>query len=195
MDSEVPEADRSVDLVSFGVDITDSRRHEQQLEHLAAHDPLTDLPNRRSFETALGRAVARARRGTESTVLFIDVDDFKLCNDTHGHTFGDAILTEIARVLRRQVREPDIVARLGGDEFAALLEGANVKDARLVAERMREGVVRMAEQHGARLDLSIGLMSMDADADYERVLSGADTAMYASKRSGRGVVVYEPEST
>lgn len=128
-------------------------------------------------------------------MLFIDVDDFKLCNDTHGHTFGDAILTEIARVLHRQVREPDLVARLGGDEFAALLEGASVGDARVVAERMREGVVRMAEQHGTRLDLSIGVMSMDGDADYERVLSGADTAMYASKRSGGGVVVYEPEST
>jgi len=191
MDSEVPEADRELDIVSFGVDVSEARIHEQMLEHLATHDPLTDLPNRRSFESALGRSVARARRGTVSTVLFIDVDDFKACNDEYGHAFGDAILSEIATELQLQVRVPDLVARIGGDEFAALLEGATVDAAGDVAARMRAGVAAMAKRHGIQLDLSIGLMGMDATSDFERVLSGADTAMYTSKRSGAGVVVFE----
>lgn len=195
MDSEVPEADRSVDVLSFGIDITETKKHQELLEHLASHDPLTDLPNRRSFEAALGRAVARAKRGTQSSVLFIDVDEFKLCNDTYGHAFGDALLTEIARVLRHQIREPDLVARIGGDEFAALIEGADSADAQIAAQRMREGVARMAQQRGVSLDLSVGIMEIDASSDYESALSGADTAMYASKRSGSGVVVYQPEST
>jgi diguanylate cyclase (GGDEF)-like protein/PAS domain S-box-containing protein len=195
MESELPDADRRVDVVCFGIDVTESRQHQEQLEHLATHDPLTDLPNRRSFERALSRAVARARRGTSSAVLFIDVDDFKLCNDQHGHAFGDAVLTEIARVLEGRVREPDVVARLGGDEFGALLEGATVDEATVVAERMRLDVQEMAARRGVDLDLSIGVMGLDASTDYEHVLTGADTAMYASKRSGEGVIVYEPEST
>lgn len=192
MESEVPESDRRFDVVCFGIDVTESRHHEQQLEHLATHDPLTDLPNRRSFERALSRAVARAHRGMHSSVLFIDVDDFKACNDDHGHAFGDAVLTEIARVLEGQVREPDVVARLGGDEFAALLEGALVPEAMVVAERMRADVQAMAARRGIDLDLSIGIAGMDDATDYERVLTGADTAMYASKRTGAGVIVYEP---
>ncbi len=195
MESEVPQADRRLDVVSFGIDITQTRQNQRQLEHLATHDPLTDLPNRRSFERALSRAVARAHRGTASVVLFIDVDDFKLCNDQHGHAFGDAVLTEVARALENEVREPDVVARLGGDEFGALLEGASVSDAKVVAQRMRDGVRAMAERRGIALDLSIGVMGMDGSTDYECVLTGADTAMYASKRSGAGIVVYEPEST
>ena len=195
MESEVPEPDRRFDVVCFGIDVTESRHHQQQLEHLATHDPLTDLPNRRSFERALSRAVSRARRGTTSAVLFIDVDDFKLCNDTHGHAFGDAVLTEIARVLEDRVREPDIVARLGGDEFGALLEGASIADATAVAQRMRSDVQEMARQRGVALDLSIGVMGLDEETDYERALTGADTAMYASKRTGVGVIVYDPEST
>ncbi len=195
MESEVPDPDRETDVICFGVDVTDSRERQRMLEHMATHDPLTGLPNRRSFESALGRACARAQRGTVSAVLFIDVDDFKLCNDQHGHAFGDAVLTEIARVMELQVREPDIVARIGGDEFAALLEGATVAEAEAVAARMRDGVARMAGQRGIDLDLSVGVMGVDASVGYEHVLTGADTAMYASKRSGAGVVVYEPEST
>ncbi|MDZ4655907.1 MAG: diguanylate cyclase [Coriobacteriia bacterium] len=195
MESEVPEADRKFDVVCFGIDVTENRQHQQQLEHLATHDPLTDLPNRRSFERALSRAVARAHRGTCSAVLFIDVDDFKLCNDEHGHAFGDAVLSEIARALEGRVREPDVVARIGGDEFATLLEGASVAEAVAVAERMRSDVQSMAARRGISLDLSIGVMGMDEATDYERVLTGADTAMYASKRTDAGVIVYEPEST
>lgn len=194
MESEVPEADRRMDVVCFGIDVTESRQHQAQLEHLATHDPLTDLPNRRSFERALSRAVARAHRGTPSAVLFVDVDDFKACNDEHGHAFGDAVLTEIARVLEGRVREPDVVARLGGDEFGALLEGATVTEATAVAERMRVDVQAMAARRGVHLDLSVGIMGLDEATDYERALTGADTAMYASKRTGVGVIVYETDA-
>ena len=109
---------------SIGADVTERRRAEQQLQHNAFHDGLTGLPNRALFMDRLGGALARRRRRPEQrcAVLFVDLDRFKLVNDSLGHAAGDRLLVELAAVLRRIVRPGDTVARLGGDEFAVLIE-------------------------------------------------------------------------
>src|ERR1035437_2259001 len=116
---------------SQGWDITDSKRleaelreHAKKVEELATHDALTGIENRRAFVAGLERALALCRRGTCSMVLFMDVDEFKRCNDERGHAFGDEILVSVAGLLKKGAREVDLVARVGGDEFAAVLADA-----------------------------------------------------------------------
>ncbi len=114
---------RVIDGVLF--DVTERRTSEERLAHLALHDPLTDLPNRALFQEHLTVAIANARRsGTGGAVLFIDLDDFKLVNDSFGHAVGDELLVLVARRLRESCRAGDVVARQGGDEFLVLVQGA-----------------------------------------------------------------------
>ena len=118
-------------------DVTERRRSadeliaaQARLTHLAYHDPLTDLPNRLLFQEHLEQAIARARRGKQAVaVLFVDLDDFKLVNDSHGHTAGDELLRVVADRLRDAVRATDVVARLGGDEFLVLVADIDLEGA------------------------------------------------------------------
>src|SRR5262249_36019941 len=103
-------------------DITERRRFEDRLRHLADHDPLTGLLNRRSFEREVERPLAHCRRyGANGALIVLDLDHFKYVNDSYGHSAGDELIVAVADALRMRLRETDVVARLGGDEFAALL--------------------------------------------------------------------------
>lgn len=178
-------------------DITERRLQEQQLAYLATHDALTGLPNRRSLEEALKRVVPRARRGVTSAILFLDVDNFKLVNDTLGHAAGDQALVTLTRLLQEMLRAGDLVVRLGGDEFAVLLEGTDVEGARIVAERMRKEVEEFCftlEDFTFNLSLSIGLAAIDGQQPPLVMLSHADAAMYKAKEEGRNrIVLYSPD--
>ncbi|MDO8914987.1 MAG: EAL domain-containing protein [Coriobacteriia bacterium] len=183
-------------LIGSVQDISDRKRQEQQLEHLATHDELTNLPNRRVFEEALKRAVAHARRGHPSSLLFIDVDGFKDVNDSLGHSEGDKALVDIATRIHGVIRAEDLLSRIGGDEFAALLTDTVLADAKRVAERIRT-VLREARagrpDDSGGLTLSIGLVAVDGLAPEDTVLSQADAAMYRAKDSGGDrVVVFQP---
>ena len=171
--------------------ITDRKRLELKLVHMASHDPLTGLSNRRLFEEALARALARAKRGTPSVVLIFDVDRFKLINDTLGHAAGDEALIQMTRLVQEQLRAEDILARVGGDEFAALLEGITMGQALVVAERARRAVAGYAFVPGrdTRLSLSIGVSLIGPEDDIASALMAADAAMYEAKESGRNRVV------
>lgn len=153
---------------------------QQQLAHLADHDALTGLPNRRVLDTVLARALARAEREVPSALLFIDVDDFKQMSDVHGHQAGDAALTAIARLLEAGVRAGDVVVRIGGDEFAVLLEGIELMAAAGIARRL---VVTVRERY-ADLGLSVGVVPVVASADMVEVVRRADECMYAAKAAG-----------
>ncbi|MCC6317522.1 MAG: EAL domain-containing protein [Gemmatimonadaceae bacterium] len=165
---------------------------EQRLRHDSQHDPLTGLPNRAMFLKRLADASLRARRGVDGifAVLFLDVDDFKLVNDSMGHHVGDEVLVEIARRLETCIRGGDLVARLGGDEFAILLE--RVTDARetaIVAERVHEAVRVPMTISGyewtSTASIGVALSSPGNEApDY--LLRSADMAMYRAKHQGRG---------
>jgi diguanylate cyclase (GGDEF)-like protein len=160
----------------------------EELRHHALHDPLTGLPNRALFMEQLQQALARARRhGTPVSVLYLDLDGFKMVNDTLGHEAGDEVLVDVAGRLRHSLREIDSVARLGGDEFGIVLEEP-LEGAALVAQR----IVRQFERPWSlssgyvSISVSIGVAARADDEGLDELLRQADTAMYAAKASGKG---------
>jgi diguanylate cyclase (GGDEF)-like protein/PAS domain S-box-containing protein len=178
-------------------DVTDRRRLETQLKHQAFHDPLTELPNRALFLDRVEHALARrGRHGEGVAVMLIDLDDFKLVNDTRGHGVGDALLVKLADRLRRTIRTEDTCARLGGDEFAVLMEGlADAGEAVELAERisftLRQAVVVEGETVNA--GASIGVATTEHASDATDLLRQSDLAMYAAKDAGGSTCArYEP---
>lgn len=171
-------------------DITERKAAEQQIEYQAYHDALTGLANRRLFQEHLSLALALAqRRERMVAVLFLDLDHFKLINDSLGHTVGDALLHQVAQRLKGAVREGDTVARVGGDEFTIVLqEVAHRSDAAVVANKVLEAIAAPLEVNGHRLYIttSIGITLFPEDGDdAETLLKNADAAMYRAKDEGR----------
>nr|WP_246345198.1 EAL domain-containing protein [Conexibacter arvalis] len=185
-----PEGRRAPRVLLQVVDITERKRVEEHLQHMADHDPLTGLLNRRRFEQELERHVARARRyGVEGAVLVIDVDRFKQVNDAYGHSTGDRVITSVARVLRRRLRTTDTVARLGGDEFAVLLPKADRREAEIVARRLVEAVRAQAEaaetgREGVTISVGVAVLDERAELSAEATVVDADLAMYDAKDAG-----------
>ncbi len=179
-------------VIGMCLDLTERRKREEQLAFMAMHDSLTGLPNRRMFESTLERTVLRARRGTFSALLVIDIDNFKLFNDTHGHLDGDQGLINFSLLLQRHVRSGDLLARIGGDEFAVLLEQTSMEEATEIAERMRAAAASEEFVLGARasdLGMSGGLVPIDGTLQAREVFDLADEAMYQAKEQGRNNVV------
>ncbi len=170
-------------------DVTARRQAEERIEHQAYHDALTDLPNRRLVKDRLEMALALARRhGQSVAVLFLDLDDFKLINDSFGHSVGDELLQAVADRLKASVREGDTIGRLGGDEFTLLLpEIKRADDAARIAEKLLEAVSRSFRLASAEVDLttSIGISVFPDDGTcVETLLLSADSAMYRAKEMG-----------
>jgi diguanylate cyclase (GGDEF)-like protein/PAS domain S-box-containing protein len=173
--------------IATGIDITDRKNLEDELAHKALHDPLTGLPNRHLLMDRLEHAL-RSRRGAETSLLFLDVDDFKTVNDRLGHDVGDHVLKEIADRLVGAVRPGDTVSRLSGDEFAILLEDPTDRQAPdIVAQRILAAVARPIEvrDHRIALTVSIGSAVTGATTSADDLLRNADFAMYAAKMAGR----------
>jgi diguanylate cyclase (GGDEF)-like protein/PAS domain S-box-containing protein len=175
---------------AIGRDITERKQAEETIRRLAYHDALTDLPNRALFEDRLLVALAQARRQREMiAVLFLDLDSFKVVNDTLGHGAGDKLLQAVAHDLALLVREGDTVARVGGDEFTLLLAGIEApEDATDIAQRILECLRQPRVINGTefRTTGSIGVTMYPADGgEGETLLRNADTAMYRAKERGR----------
>jgi diguanylate cyclase (GGDEF)-like protein/PAS domain S-box-containing protein len=170
-------------------DVTERKALEERLEHQALHDPLTGLPNRTLFMDRLGHALSRARRrGDEVAVLFMDLDNFKVINDSLGHRAGDRVLVAAGKRVRRALRPEDSVARLGGDEFIILLEGVDGAAAARAAERVLEQLRPPLSAGGRQLfvSASVGIALGGADAKRATdLLRDADLAMYRAKHSGK----------
>ena len=163
---------------------------QYQLRHLAYHDSLTGLPNRKLFHDHLHRSVAQARRDSKMVaVLFVDLDEFKQINDTLGHDIGDLLLQSVAKRLTDCIRESDITARVGGDEFILILNGINsVQDAAKVAQKIVESLSSGFFLGGHKLTVtsSIGISLFPNDSnDSETLVKNADLAMYNAKEHGR----------
>jgi diguanylate cyclase (GGDEF)-like protein/PAS domain S-box-containing protein len=175
-------------------DVSERKRYEGQLQHLADHDSLTGLFNRRRFEEELGRALALADRHDEpAALLAIDLDDFKAVNDAHGHAAGDELLVRVAGVLRERLRETDVIGRLGGDEFAVILPRSDERQAAGVAEALIGALAAACvggEDERVRATASIGVSPIvpGAGATPDDLLVEADLAMYAAKEAGRNRV-------
>ena len=175
----------------FAEDVTARRAMEERLRHEALHDPLTGLPNRRLLMERLCAALDRGRRrGGGTALLFLDLDRFKLVNDSLGHPVGDQLLAAVAERLRAALRPADTVARFGGDEFAVLLDGAPGAEAALrTAEAVQRALAAPVALDGFEVftSASIGVAVAGARADGpEALLRGADAAMYRAKARGPG---------
>jgi diguanylate cyclase (GGDEF)-like protein len=170
------------------------RDRSVSLAHLATVDALTGLANRRHFDERLAQEVPRAQRGRANlALLMIDIDDFKILNDTRGHLSGDLVLKEVADILRRSVRGFDVCARYGGEEFAILMPGATASTACQIAERIR----RQTELHfvdswrfggTGRPTLSIGVSSSQGELTGEALVATADAALLGAKAAGKNIV-------
>jgi diguanylate cyclase (GGDEF)-like protein/PAS domain S-box-containing protein len=172
-------------------DITERRRFERELRHLADHDPLTGLFNRRRFEQELDRHVAEvARYGARGALLVLDLDHFKYVNDALGHHKGDELILCVAALLQDRLRETDTIARLGGDEFAVLLPNVDTAEAQHVAETLvlaiRAEATVAAGDRRRRVTTSVGIAPfVRSDLNGEELLIEADLAMYEAKEAGR----------
>lgn len=177
-------------------DVTERRELEGKLEWQAFHDPMTGLANRVLFSDRVSHALARRSRGAvELGVLFIDLDHFKVVNDTLGHAAGDSLLREAARRIQGTVRAADTVARLGGDEFAVLLEDAGSRECVETGERLLGQLTRAFSIEGREVftGASIGVTVAEPGVTLDELVRDADVAMYVAKGAGRGrVVVFEP---
>jgi diguanylate cyclase (GGDEF)-like protein len=183
-------------VVAAWTDVTERRRQEKQLRYLAIHDELTAVPNRRVLEQTLSQAVRNCSRGRASALLLIDLDNFKLVNDTAGHQAGDRVLVRLAELVRESLRPQDVLARFGGDEFAAVLHDVSEQEAEHVAERILRHVAESrfaSDGEPFRLTLSIGLCPITGDLDEQALVSEADAALYEAKRRGRNRVVLADE--
>ncbi len=179
------------------VDTTDQKMMEAQLLHDALHDPLTGLANRVLFADHVERALASRRRGrTQVALLFLDLDDFKVVNDTLGHRAGDRLLIEVARRLSEATRAGDIAARQGGDEFTVLLDRVHgVEDAVASAARLAAALRRPIELEGLNISItvSIGIALASDENNADDLLAHADAAMYAAKAEGKARhAVFDP---
>lgn len=179
-------------------DVTEQHRFQHELEHNASHDLLTGLPNRVFFEQQLARAVdhARERDGDEYAVLFLDLDGFKLVNDSLGHASGDLLLIQIADTLRENLGGECLVARYGGDEFTLLPHGScSVARAEQLAQRVLALLAGTFEIDGHRVFSGASLGVVLGHPDYQtpdQILRDADTAMYRAKASGKsGYVIFD----
>ena len=180
-------------------DIEARRAAEETLSWQATHDTLTDLENRRQFETVLGRHIESARvQGTSHAVLYIDLDQFKVVNDTCGHAAGDSLLRQLAHVLLAKMRRGDSLARLGGDEFVALAAIEEDEGAESLTERLQE---QFDLSNGLRarpynLSVSVGVANFENDHySIEDLMAQADRAMYEVKRQKPSRYTYRPQFT
>jgi diguanylate cyclase (GGDEF)-like protein/PAS domain S-box-containing protein len=185
-------------LITVFEDVTDRRKAEEKVVHMALHDALTDLPNRTRFQERLREALARVERGEKLAVHCLDLDNFKNINDALGHAVGDELLKSVAHRLRGCVRDVDAIARLGGDEFAVIqcpLEDA--ADAARLAQRIRDEIGKPFDLGGVQavVNASIGIAVAPGDAtEPEALLKQADMALYGAKAEGRGVYrFFQPE--
>ncbi|BCR04376.1 hypothetical protein DESUT3_14450 [Desulfuromonas versatilis] len=182
-------------------DISERKKAQSQLEFLTMHDHLTGLYNRHYFDGALRRMVATSSRGQGShALLYIDIDHFKVINDTFGHQRGDALLREISELILSRLRRSDVLCRLGGDEYAILAPNSDPSQAKVIAEEICQLLQNFRSQIDGKqvgLSCSIGISEIHGLAvSPEEYLKQADIALYVAKRRGRNrVQVYDPKDT
>ncbi len=175
-------------IYSTVTDITERKQTENQIRHLATHDPLTNLPNRIMFQEMLENAISFSKRNRQKlAVFFLDVNSFKSINDTYGHYIGDQLLVAIANRLKNNLREYDTVSRISGDEFTLVTEQLNkVEDALKLAEKIYKMLQGEYLLQNEKVNISVsvgGSIFPEHGSDFETLIRKADAAMYQAKKS------------
>ncbi len=184
---------KPIDMTILDIRIRKAIEHEQT-RRLAYTDDLTSLANYRSFHTRLQQEIERANRYCRPlSLIMLDIDYFKAYNDTHGHPQGDAILTQVAKLLKQTSRSSDMVARYGGEEFALVLPETDQASAEALGNRLREGIEQFqfpGEEHlpSKILTISVGIATHSRFASKEALIAAADAELYRAKREGRNRV-------
>lgn len=186
----VPSFNQQMHLLIASEDITEAHRLAEKLSYQASHDPLTDLPNRREFEHQLQLLIESAQQEhIQHALCYVDLDQFKLVNDTCGHAAGDELLRQLSTLLHQHTRKTDILARLGGDEFGVLLERCSLEQASAIATTIRNAIAGFRfvwEDKIFSLGASIGVVAIDEYVEHlDGILAAADTACYEAKEQGR----------
>ncbi|HEY0285615.1 MAG TPA: sensor domain-containing diguanylate cyclase, partial [Pseudomonas sp.] len=181
-------------VVGIAEDITEKKQLEDELQRLATTDVLTQSSNRRHFFECAQREFEQARlQGAPMAFLLLDIDDFKLVNDTYGHQEGDVVLQRIAECGRTTLRRGDLFGRIGGEEFAAVFPGCAPDMAKQIAERLQREIQRLSFQcddNAFGITASQGLTNLGAnDPSLEALYARADAAMYQAKRQGKNQIV------
>lgn len=187
------DTDNIIGTVMVFKDVTKSRENSRQLTYMATHDALTNSYNRHSFEKYMERAIDTAcNKNHQHILFFMDLDNFKIINDTLGHLAGDEVLRNVALLISNNIRDTDILSRLGGDEFGALLSDCDVEQGLIIAENIRAAVEKYKlkwEGRSYQVTISIGLVSMtSANSDIDVIINSADTACYEAKSNGRNCI-------
>lgn len=192
-------SDQGAVILSLGVDVTEKYLADEQLIQMATHDQLTGLNNRRHFQKELDDMLAIAKRYDEHVALFyLDLDQFKVINDTHGHQAGDELLQSITSVLKNVTRETDLLSRIGGDEFALVIPAATQKGVEQLADKLLQALkmfdYRVNEQsHLISFSIGVAIFPEHGETQQE-LLANADLAMYHAKKTGRSRYhIYSPE--
>jgi len=186
----VPSFNQQIHLLIASEDITEAHRLAEKLSYQASHDPLTGLPNRREFEHQLQKLIESAQQeDIQHALFYVDLDQFKLVNDTCGHAAGDELLRQLATLLHQHTRKTDLLARLGGDEFGVLLERCSLEQASAIATNIRNAIAAFRflwQDKIFSLGASIGVVAIDRHAEHlDGLLAAADTACYEAKEQGR----------
>ncbi len=159
-----------------------------KLYHIATHDHKTGLYNHIFFKDVFTLELDKAKRGKPLSLIVVDIDFFKKCNDTYGHLTADKILERVARVLEHEVRKYDIVARFGGEEFFVMLPAAHLNTGKRIAERLRKSVFEDSYLKKYKISISLGVATYKEKDNFERISKRADKALYKAKRGGRNKV-------
>lgn len=191
-DSAAPIRSRTGELTGVVLvfkDVSKARLLSRQMSYQASHDALTGLINRREFDRRLKRVLTTAEEeGTDNVLCYLDLDQFKLINDTSGHVAGDELMRQMGHLLSRSIRNRDTLARLGGDEFGLLMEHCNLEEASVIATKLIKEVASYTfswEKHNFRVGVSVGLVSLDwQSGDIHTAMSAADSACYMAKEQG-----------
>lgn len=183
------EHNRVLGTITTFQDISKERVLAKHIEHQARHDPLTGLLNRREFENKVVQSLTLYSEGTTHALCVMDLDRFKIVNDTLGHAAGDELLKQISQKIKNELRQTDLLARIGGDEFALFLSNINTRDAEVIAEKILDTIREYQfvwSNKAFRIGASIGLVDAPAQvSNYENLYHAADTACYMAKHSGR----------
>ena len=192
----IPSSRGENEFICMDIDITERKRQEAQIRHMAMHDSLTDLPNRRALQQKLEYIITKSNYRQTHAFVVMDLDNFKLINDTLGHLQADQVLVDLAKIMRKHMRPEDLLARVGGDEFAMVIQNVSRGEAKTIAERFYSAINSHSSYlkgYKFQIGMSIGINLFDSKADPQMIMASAYSALAEAKYEGKNrIIIHQP---